>query len=71
MAELGITSFNDLIGRSDLLSKQSVIDHWKANDIDLKKILWKPEIKSQKENYNSSSQNHDIDRVLDLKIISF
>ena len=70
MAELGITSFNDLIGRSDLLSKQSVIDHWKANDIDLKKILWKPEIKSQKENYNSSSQNHDIDRVLDLKIIS-
>ena len=40
MAELGITSFNDLIGRSDLLSKQSVIDHWKANDIDLKKILF-------------------------------
>ena len=70
MAELGVIRFNDLIGRSDLLSKQSVIDHWKANNIDLKKILWKPEIKSQKENYNSSSQNHDIDRVLDLKIIS-
>ena len=70
MAELGIIRFNDLIGRSDLLSKQSVIDHWKANDIDLKKILWKPEINNQKENYNSSSQNHDIDRVLDLKIIS-
>ena len=70
MAELGVIRFNDLIGRSDLLSKQSVIDHWKANDIDLKKNTWKPEINNQKENYNSSSQNHDIDRVLDLKIIS-
>ena len=39
MSDLGVTSFNDLIGRSDLLCKQSVIDHWKAKDIDLSNIL--------------------------------
>ena len=48
MSDLGVTSFNDLIGRSDLLCKQSVIDHWKAKDIDLSNILWKPETHSQK-----------------------
>ena len=70
MSDLGVTSFNDLIGRSDLLCKQSVIDHWKAKDIDLSNILWKPETHSQKENFNSSNQKHDIHNILDLKVIA-
>ena len=45
MASLGIRKFDDLIGRSDLLIKQDAIDHWKAKDIDLSKILWSPETK--------------------------
>ena len=52
MSDLGVTSFNDLIGRSDLLCKpQSVIDHSKAKDIDLSNILWKPATHSQKEKF--------------------
>ena len=70
MANLGIKKFNQLIGRSDLLCKQTVIDHWKAKDIDLTKILWKPKSKMQKENFNSSEQTHDIEDVIDLKIIN-
>ena len=69
MAILGVKRFDDLIGRSELLCKQAVINHWKAKDIDLTKILWKPDTKNQKENFNSSYQNHDIDDVLDLKVI--
>ena len=70
MANLGIKKFNQLIGRSDLLCKQTVIDHWKAKDIDLTKILWKPKSKMQKENFNSSEQTHDIEDVIDLKVIN-
>ncbi len=69
MATLGVKKFDDLIGRSDFLCKQGAIDHWKAKDIDLTKILWRPSTLSQKENFNSSYQNHDIDNVLDLKVI--
>ena len=69
MAALGVKKFDDLIGRSDFLCKQGAIDHWKAKDIDLTKILWRPSTVSQKENFNSSYQNHDIDNVLDLKVI--
>ena len=69
MAALGVKKFDDLIGRSDFLCKQGAIDHWKAKDIDLTKILWRPSTVSQKENFNSSCQNHDIENVLDLKVI--
>ena len=40
MASLGVRKFNDLIGKSDLLIKQDAIEHWKAKNIDLSKILW-------------------------------
>ncbi|MFL2679763.1 MAG: glutamate synthase large subunit [Alphaproteobacteria bacterium] len=70
MAELGVEKFNDLIGRSDLLCKQDVIDHWKAKDIDLSKILWKPETKLHSENFKSSNQKHDLHLVEDQKIIN-
>ena len=69
MAVLGVKKFDDLIGRSDFLCKQGAIDHWKAKDIDLTKILWRPSTVSQRENFNSSYQNHEIDNVLDLKVI--
>ena len=69
MASLGISKFDDLIGRSDLLVKQEAIEHWKAKDIDLSKILWSPKIQSQNESFNSSSQQHDLQKVADKKII--
>ena len=69
MASLGISKFDDLIGRSDLLVKQEAIEHWKAKDIDLSKILWSPKIQSQNESFNSSSQQHDLQKVADRKII--
>ena len=69
MSDLGVSKFEDLIGRSDLMNKRDAIEHWKAKDIDFSKILWKPETKSPKENFNSSKQIHDVDKALDIKII--
>ena len=65
----GIKKFSDLIGRSDLLNKFSVIKHWKAKSLDLSKLLYKPKVKNNTELYNSSQQEHDIVDVLDRKII--
>ena len=69
MALVGIKKFSDLIGRSDLLNKFSVIKHWKAKSLDLSKLLYKPKVKNNTELYNSSQQEHDIVDILDRKII--
>jgi glutamate synthase (NADPH/NADH) large chain len=69
MSELGIKNFQNLIGKSDILEKNKAIDHWKAKDIDLSKILYKPKANDPEEIYNSSSQNHSLDSVLDKEVI--
>ncbi|MTD47004.1 glutamate synthase large subunit [Conexibacter sp. W3-3-2] len=44
MASLGVRTFDELIGRSDLLMADAAIDHWKARGIDLTHILHRPEL---------------------------
>ena len=43
MASLGITHFEDMVGRSDLLEADPAIDHWKARGVDLSAVLATPE----------------------------
>ena len=35
MAELGFRSFNEIVGRSDLLSRDESVTHWKIKNLDL------------------------------------
>jgi glutamate synthase domain-containing protein 2/glutamate synthase domain-containing protein 1/glutamate synthase domain-containing protein 3 len=44
MASLGIRKMDDLIGRSDLLVQDELIEHWKARGVDLTNILAMPEL---------------------------
>ena len=53
-----------------MLIKQDAIEHWKANNIDLSKILWSPSTENQKENFNSSYQDHNLESVADIKLIN-
>ncbi len=69
MASLGITKFNDLIGRSDFLNKIPAIKHWKAKSVDLSRILHRPIKGSQKDYFNSSFQDHNLNEVLDRSVI--
>ena len=70
MAKLGIKKFNDMIGRSDFLNKIPAIEHWKAKSLDLKNILHRPESESQESYFNSNEQNHNLENILDKKIIN-
>ncbi|MEZ5077555.1 MAG: glutamate synthase large subunit [Solirubrobacterales bacterium] len=42
MASLGVSQFEQLIGRSDLLETRAAIDHWKARRVDLSQLLASP-----------------------------
>src|SRR5262249_54159719 len=47
MARLGVRSFDDLIGRVDLLHTRPAIDHWQAKGVDLTRILAPPQAAPQ------------------------
>jgi len=43
MASLGVRSVDQLIGRTDLLEQDPEIGHWKAQELDLRPLLARPE----------------------------
>ncbi|MBP7792129.1 MAG: glutamate synthase large subunit [Candidatus Goldbacteria bacterium] len=69
MASLGIRKIDDLIGRSDLLEVNHDILPWKAKNIDFSRILYKPEPPEGVSVYCTQKQNHEIDDLLDRKLI--
>ena len=69
MAELGIRTFNDMIGRPDLLEGQGAIEHWKAKGIDLTHILHKPDVPDYVKIRHEDTQDHGLDKALDMKLL--
>ncbi len=69
MASLGFRYFHEMIGQSDRLDQQKVIEHYKAKGIDLSKVLHKPEAAPETAIYNCEVQEHDIDSIKDRWLI--
>ena len=47
MAQLGIRTFDELIGRADLLDTKKGIEHWKAKGLDFSRIFHLPEVPAE------------------------
>lgn len=69
MAELGFKTMNEMIGRVDMLETKEAVDHWKAKELDLSSILYKPYMPKKIKSYCTIPQNHGLDDALDYKII--
>ena len=69
MADLGIRTVNELVGRSDLLSIDKEGRHWKTQNLDLGKILYQEKCAPTQSLYQSRLQDHALDKVLDLELI--
>jgi glutamate synthase (NADPH/NADH) large chain len=69
LAEMGFRSFDDIIGRTDLLVQRKDISHWKARNIDLSRILYRPEEASNYATHCICLQKHKIEDVLDHELI--
>ncbi len=69
MAQLGIRTIDELIGRVDLLEMNNDIIPWKAENLDYSKILYKPRVPKTVKTHCTIKQNHQIDKVLDRKLI--
>ncbi len=69
MSKLGIRSFNDLIGRSDLLNTKRGVEHWKAKGLDFSRIFYRPKMPMEVPRYRIAAQNHGMEMALDHKLI--
>jgi glutamate synthase (NADPH/NADH) large chain len=70
MAQLGIRTYDELIGRADLLDKSKAISHWKAKGLDFSAIFYQPHAESPRQILHSDAQDHGLDRALDHKLIT-
>ncbi len=69
MAELGFKTINEMVGRVQFLKMREHIDHWKAKKIDLSAILHPVNNPSGKTLYNSESQDHGMENILDWQLL--
>lgn len=69
MAQLGVRRFEELIGRSDLLEQRDDIDNWKAQGVDLARVLYRPQSRPE-ERRHRLAQKHDLEKSLDAQILA-
>ncbi|WP_268236028.1 glutamate synthase-related protein, partial [Deinococcus soli (ex Cha et al. 2016)] len=69
MASLGIRSFDELIGRADLLDTKKGIEHWKAQGLDFSRVFYRPEVPGEVGVRHLHTQDHGLSGALDLQLI--
>jgi glutamate synthase domain-containing protein 3 len=69
MANLGVRSFNELIGRADLLDTAKGISHWKAKGLDFAKIFHMPSMPKEVSRLHTETQDHGLEAALDNRLI--
>jgi glutamate synthase (NADPH/NADH) large chain len=70
MAEMGFRTLSEMIGRVDRLDMAPALDHWKAQGIDLSKILYAAHAEGRKGLWNQDRQDHGLERALDHQLIA-
>jgi glutamate synthase (NADPH/NADH) large chain len=69
MAELGFRSINEMVGQSHKLKVRDDIQHWKYKNLDLSPVLHIEQPRALDGIYCQTSQNHNLEEVLDRKLI--
>ncbi len=70
MADLGVRTLNEMVGRTEFLETNTAVLPWKAKSIDFSKILYRPAVAKNAGAHCLIRQKHEIDDVLDLKLIA-
>src|SRR5690606_2309846 len=69
MAQLGIRTFDELIGRADLLDAKKGIEHWKAKGLDFSRIFHQPAMPADVARHHVDAQDHGLAKALDQRLI--
>ena len=70
LAELGLRSIEEAVGRVDLLDVEPAVNHWKVSGLDLSPILYMPELENKNASRHcSAGQDHGLEKALDKRLI--
>ena len=69
MAKLGYATINEMVGQTQNLKVRDNVSHWKYKNLDLSTILFKQQGKAEDGMFNQTTQNHNLEAVLDRKLI--
>jgi len=67
MAELGFRTYDEMIGRVDMLDTDDAMRHWKSQGIDLTPVFH--QVESEDNPYHTQEQDHGLDALVDNKLI--
>jgi len=70
MAEMGFRTVEEMIGRVDRIDMKRAIDHWKAEGIDLSKLLHQVPLADGAPLHQTIEQDHQLDKALDNDLIA-
>jgi glutamate synthase domain-containing protein 2/glutamate synthase domain-containing protein 3 len=70
MALLGFRTFEEMIGRADVLDMRAGIAHWKARGLDFTRIFHQPQMPPDVARSKKEEQDHGLARALDHQLIA-
>ncbi|HUN90345.1 MAG TPA: glutamate synthase large subunit [Terriglobales bacterium] len=71
MAEMGFRTFDEMVGRVDMLEVKPSIDHWKAHGLDFSAVLHNPQMPARISRRCTQSQDHGLHQSLDYRLIDY
>jgi glutamate synthase (NADPH) large chain len=69
MAKMGFRTFEEMIGRTDMLETRKAVEHWKARGVDLSAILHEAEVPNGVAIHHAEKQEHNLAKALDNELI--
>ena len=69
MAEMGFATLDEMIGRVDRIDMKRAIRHWKADGVDLSRLLTRVDIDEHAMLHQTETQDHGLEAALDVKLI--
>ncbi|WP_166375914.1 glutamate synthase large subunit [Aeromicrobium phragmitis] len=70
LAALGFRSIDEAVGHVEALDVSPAVDHWKASNLDLSPIFFRPELPEGAALRCTTSQDHALDKALDRDLIA-
>ena len=70
LAALGFRTMAEAIGHAEVLDTATAEAHWKAHGLDLRPILYQPELPEGAALHNTTKQDHGIELALDQELIA-
>ena len=70
MAQLGFRTFEEMIGKSERLDMRRGINHWKAEGVDLSRLLYQVPARPGVAIYNCETQDHNLEAAMDNELIA-